>query len=166
MHRKRAIGPIGSVPILNNTDDIDMAYTLTLLTNLDPSAQYPLAIDLREESNTQFDFLNVIISFVEKGIIKRGDIVIMDNWGGHVADDIMEPLLDLCNEKGFEIKLLPKYSPELNPCELIFGIVKEELRHHRGKEQFWIEILKALSHVTYEIVAKCYYHCICKYPFE
>lgn len=74
----------------------------------------------------------------------------MDNWAGHIGENILGPLEFLCEQYGFKIKLLSKYSPELNPCKLIFGFVKEKLRNSRQTRPFWLEILKCLSLITYE----------------
>lgn len=63
---------------------------------------------------------------------------------------------------GIYFRVLPKYSPELNPCELIFALVKDKLRWKRGHNEFWIAILRALSCVTHDEVAKFYYHYICE----
>ncbi len=55
------------------------------------------------------------------------------------------------------MKLLPKYSPELNPCELLFGRVKNHLRNNRDDERFWIEIMKALTIIEFNDVIKAYH---------
>jgi hypothetical protein len=47
----------------------------------------------------------------------------MDNAPIHVADDmlrVLETILDLADVRLF---FLPKYSPELNPCEMVFAQV-------------------------------------------
>jgi transposase len=48
----------------------------------------------------------------------------MDNAPIHKAEDmlrVLEPILDLANVRLF---FLPKYSPELNPCEMVFAQVR------------------------------------------
>jgi transposase len=49
---------------------------------------------------------------------------VMDNAPIHVADDmlgVLETILDLADVRLF---FLPKYSPELNPCEMVFAQVR------------------------------------------
>jgi transposase len=58
------------------------------------------------------------------------------------------------------MRTLPTYSPELNPCELMFGRIKNHLRYHRGNEKLWAEILKAVSIISYKDVLMAYYHAL------
>ena len=44
-----------------------------------------------------------------------------DNAAVHTAANIQDFLLRVVEEWGVEIKFLPTYSPELNPCELVFA---------------------------------------------
>ncbi len=51
---------------------------------------------------------------------------VMDNAPIHCAEDmlrVLETILQLANVRMF---FLPKYSPELNPCELVFAQVTLE----------------------------------------
>ncbi len=63
-------------------------------------------------------------------------------------------------ENSVTLFLLPTYSPELNPCERIFGMVKTHLRNKRRESQFLDEIAVALSLVDFENVTRFYSHCI------
>jgi transposase len=121
-----------------------------LLTTLDLEAKTPIVLDLQQNNNTQLDFLNVIYFFVEDEVLKTGDTLVIDNWGKHLGDKIMEPLLELCIIMEIHFCLLAKYSPELNPCKLIFALVKDKLQQHRGHAEFWIEMFEhyVLLYVT------------------
>ena len=78
------------------------------------------------------------------GTITRGDFVVLDNSSIHFAANIA-PILDvLFRVAGAYLIFLPAYSPELNPCELVFAQVKRYLRERRGDMPFTWEILKAL----------------------
>jgi len=158
--RQKALGPVGETLIITNREPLSMSYTMTLMSTLDPALAAPLAIDLRTESNTQLDFLGVITKFLESKYLVAGDFLILDNWSGHFAADIMEPLLALCKAANVTIRFLPKYSPELNPCEMIFSLIKTHLRNHRGTAGFWLEILRSAASVTYWQVVQFYKHCI------
>ena len=54
---------------------------------------------------------------------------------------------------------LPKYSPEFNPCELVFQVMKQHLRYWRGFETFVNEILKSAAHITYYDMIAFYAKC-------
>jgi transposase len=56
--------------------------------------------------------------------LRPGNIVIMDNLKAHHAARVRE----LIEERGATIRFLPPYSPDLNPIEPCWAIVKKELR--------------------------------------
>jgi len=73
------------------------------------------------------------------GDLCQGDYVIVDNAALHHAT----------------------YSPELNPCEKVFAMVKSHIRHHRdGHSSILFEILKSLSTITVHHVLKFYENAI------
>ena len=43
--------------------------------------------------------------------------------------EVMDEVSMLLNEHGVTLIYLPAYSPELNPCELVFGKVKQTIRN-------------------------------------
>lgn len=53
-----------------------------------------------------------------------GQIVIMDNLRAHHAAAVRE----LIEARGAELKFLPPYSPDLNPIESCWALIKKELR--------------------------------------
>ena len=81
-----------------------------------------------------------------------GDFLVLDNASVHVANRIMDVLRAILGAYGVRIVLLPPYSPELNPCELVFGKVKNWLRNNRGRGPFINEIVRAFSHVSHQNV--------------
>lgn len=78
----------------------DKSFTLTLLTSLDPTLPMPYAADLRETSNTQFDFVNCVAEFARLGYLQHGDYLIVDNWSGHyaAAADLMDALVTMITQ--------------------------------------------------------------------
>jgi len=66
----------------------------------------------------------------------------------------------LLNTFNVQLRFLPTYSPELNPCELVFAEVKGWLRHRRGSDPFWFEILKAFQQVSFQNVLNYYFKCL------
>lgn len=136
------------------------SYSLTLLTSLAPDDPGPCFMQLRQNSNTAFDFIEFLISAAAGGFLHRGDVLICDNAKVHCAHDIQELLLRVVDEWGVQIKFLPTYSPEFNPCELVFALVKNLLRSKIGVDDFHTEILLAFAKVSSESLIEFYRHAI------
>ena len=66
-------------------------------------------------------------TYVEKVLaptLAAGDLVIMDNLGSHKGKAIRRAIRSV----GAKLFFLPKYSPDLNPIEQVFGKLKHLLR--------------------------------------
>jgi transposase len=113
----------------------------------------------RESSNSAEDFLEVIQQFIQCGALVAGDVLVCDNATVHTADAIFLALITLLNNHDINLIFLPKYSPELNPCELVFGGMKNHIYYYRTREQLWLEVAKGLTKVTREHVISFYSHC-------
>jgi hypothetical protein len=138
----------------------DETFTVTMMTSMNPTDPLPFAIDLRVESNTQWDFLKFICDIIETGQLARGDFLIVDNSSVHSGSDAFPVLMQVLEAAGVSLIFLPKYSPELNPCEEIFALVKHHLRCWRGKAHFWLEIIHAFAQVPFMKVFKFYENAI------
>lgn len=57
-------------------------------------------------------------------VLKRGDIVIMDNLGSHKSTSIRQAI----RAAGARLWYLPPYSPDLNPIEQAFSKIKHWMR--------------------------------------
>ena len=57
-------------------------------------------------------------------VLRPGDIVIMDNLGSHKSSAVRRALRAV----GAKLFFLPKYSPDLNPIEMLFSKLKHGLR--------------------------------------
>jgi transposase len=55
----------------------------------------------------------------------------MDNAPVHWHLDSVVRMSALLEQRGIFLRFLPKYSPELNPCELAFNLIKNYLRYRR-----------------------------------
>jgi transposase len=105
----------------------------------------PFVFNLREGTNDQYDFLEFVTFLVEQKHLAAGDYLVMDNCAIHAAEATAPALFELLDAAKVSLIFLPSYSPELNPCELVFAAVKNYLRNHRGPEFFWREIMFALT---------------------
>lgn len=90
----------------------------------------PLLLDIRAGSNTAQDFCTYITVALEMGYFQRGDVLVYDNAAVHFAQDTWEELSQALTGAGVEYIPLPTYSPELNPIERCFGVVKNHMRYH------------------------------------
>lgn len=66
-------------------------------------------------------------TYVEKVLVptlRPGDIVIMDNLGSHKSKAVRQAI----RAAGARVFFLPKYSPDLNPIEMLFAKIKHWLR--------------------------------------
>jgi transposase len=67
------------------------------------------------ESNTQWDFLEFVFSACESKAY-----LICDNAVVHGGAESLDMLLEALEACGITLVFLPPYSPELNPCELVW----------------------------------------------
>jgi transposase len=76
-------------------------------------------------------------------VLKRGDIVVMDNLPSHKVSGIRETI----EAKGALLSYLPPYSPDLNPIEQVFAKFKSALRKAAARTvtKLWREIAKTLK---------------------
>lgn len=63
--------------------------------------------------------------------LRPGDIVIMDNLSSHKGVAIRRAI----RSAGAKLFLLPKYSPDLNPIEMVFAKLKHMLRKAMARSQ-------------------------------
>ena len=90
----------------------------------------------------------------------RGDILVVDNARIHFSDESKEPISQMLELAGVRLVFLPAYSPELNPCELVFSHVKRAMEVGRTPEDMWIEALELFAKVTFDEMDSWYKHCI------
>jgi transposase len=89
---------------------------------------------------------NTFLAYVEQILVptlKPGDIVIMDNLPSHKVEGVREAI----RAKGASVRLLPPYSPDLNPIEQVFAKLKALLRKaaERTLDALWDRIAKLLK---------------------
>ncbi len=93
-------------------------------------------------------------------MLTAGDIFVADNCRIHLAERIIQPLRDALAAVGVRFVLLPTYSPEYQPCELVFAMAKRELRKGRSDLSFSADIVRAFSVVTRDDIWGFYKKCI------
>lgn len=102
----------------------------------------------------------VFTAFVEQVLgpaLRPGDIVVMDNLGSHQGARVRE----LIEARGGRVLLLPPYSPDFNPIELVFSKIKQALRSLacRTRDSLWNAIQPVLDQVSPSDALHCFRHC-------
>jgi hypothetical protein len=130
------------------------------MIQLDPDV--PMYCKAVEGNSKASDFLEFLEELCEDGQLLPGDVLVVDNASIHKAAYIVEDMQNLCATYGFSIRFLPTYSPELNPIENIFGILKEHLRLTLDDStHIGIGFVHAVAEkVDVLTVLKCYLHSI------
>jgi len=75
---------------------------------------------------------NIFKTYIEKFLaptLRQGDIVIMDSLSSHKVDGINE----IVRNAGADVLLLPRYSPDLNPIEMMISKIKTFLRKAKAR---------------------------------
>ena len=60
-------------------------------------------------------------------------VLVMDNAKIHHSPEMLE----MCAAAGVQVEFLPPYSPDLNPIETSFALLKAYLRRHTDEAQLW-----------------------------
>jgi transposase len=158
--RRRAVGEEGESVLIHSSANLDESYSLTLLTT-PANDVLPVVSELRFESNSQFDFRNFISYCIEKNYLKAGDWLILDNCRIHFAVDSFDSLMTLLRAAEVRVAFLPAYSPELNPCELVFAFVKNQLRNDDLTSlPLSIRMTIALAKIDSAMLFRMYRNCI------
>ena len=89
--------------------------------------------------------------------LRRGDIVIMDRLNSHSDPAVRAVFQGL----GVEVRLLPAYSPDLNPIEQAWSKVKEAVRRARPRtaEELVAALGAALLAITPQDIRGWFAHC-------
>ena len=69
----------------------------------------------------------VFLAYVEQCLVptlRRNDVVVLDNLQVHKVAGVEEAI----GKAGATVRYLPKYSPDLNPIELLYSKFKDYLR--------------------------------------
>lgn len=101
-------------------------------------------------------FIGFCESFLAPAL-KPGDLVVMDNLASHKSERARLAI----ESAGAQVVLLPPYSPDLNPIEMIFSKLKQLVRSQRPRT--FSKIIDATGHalnyINTEDIQACYQHC-------
>lgn len=115
-------------------------------------------------SNNGDRILRLMTVLLRGRILVRGDYLIVDNASIHFARAQRKELLKVFEDHGVELCFPPTFSPELNPCENVFGFVKYMVQSTStgplSNDAFINRVQAAFACVTLEFVRNCYRRCI------
>lgn len=75
----------------------------------------------------------------------RGDIVLLDNLKAHKSPTVRR----LIERRGATLRFLPPYSPDFNPIESAWGLVKKRIRTHAPRQAGALRrVARAARHVV------------------
>lgn len=86
-------------------------------------------------------FLKDTMSEMDKYPEMKGRYLVMNNAPIHKAVDIVKYI----KSQGYRCAYHPAYSPELNPIEQLWSVVKSEVKHNRFLEKEVIFIYRYIS---------------------
>ena len=123
------------------------SYSLLLLTRLD--AEVPIYFKIQSRGVNGHDYLLFWLDCIQNKVIRRGDIIVVDNLNIHVVGWAYENLMELFEFFGITYVLLPAYSPELNPAELVFNKLKMSISNVTSVESSVLpELIRACQKIT------------------
>ena len=107
---------------------------------------------------------------VEQGAFLEGDYLVMDNAAVHTGRRHEDELRSVLASAGVTLVYLPTYSPELNPCELVFARLKHYVKSPSammydpvsGREmarRFNDLLAEGLCNISYPTLVDTYAHC-------
>ncbi len=98
------------------------------------------------EGGTDIAAMEAFVSAFLAMIIKPGDIVVMDNLASHRNLAVV----NMIEANGTAVWFLPRYSPDMNPIEMMWSKVKALLRMYeaRSRTDLLAAIRQALEKVT------------------
>ena len=101
----------------------------------------------------------MFVWWVRTGALQPGDYLVLDNATVHTALESGELVEAVAEMYDITLMFLPAYSPELNPCELVFAIVKDKVRR-AGRADLARVILEAFRALTREQAVNLFRHCL------
>lgn len=143
---------------LSNTT-INENYSAIAVISTNPN-QDPFFFNLIPKSNTQYDFAEFIFVAIRFEYLLPGDILIMNNETIHSCLDVLVDIQEVLQRFNIKVQLLPAYSPELSPIELVFNMIKNHICNNRTNTTLKEAILDGIATITTEKVQSCYEHVI------
>ena len=96
----------------------------------------------------------IMEEFLEKEVLPMLQpgyhVLLMDNASIHRSPTIVQ----LCKDFGIHLEYLPPYSPDYNPIEKSFKVLKSWMKKHSDEQDKWLQFN---SFMEYAVRSSCYY---------
>ena len=108
--------------------------------------------------------MQFVCQLIQKGILRRGDLLIVDNCTVHNKGDNVGLEMALYDEHGILLMMLPPYHPDFNPTELVFNTLVQRIASEKARyncidaEDFVDAIRKYLNDIDLLDVVNFYRH--------
>ena len=134
------------------------SYSLTAMIGLTDPVR-PVVFDIHQGPSTAHTFLRFVINYVLP-VLPYDCFLVMDGARYHVAEWSVDVVKDLLALKRCRVIVLPAYSPELNPIELVFAQMRKLLQRF-GCEGWTLfrTLVHCLHEVSFDDVLGYYSHC-------
>jgi len=99
-------------------------------------------------------------AYIEKVLaptLKKGDIVILDNLSSHKVVGALASI----HKKGASVRFLPPYSPDFNPIELCWAMMKSGIRRFKPRtfDELVFAMNSAIGSIARENAKNWFRHC-------
>lgn len=118
----------GEIPVVHTESDFRNTHSVTGICSIDMSHPAALWFQLHDERNDATSFSMCVEGAIKSGFLKRGDILVMDNAAYHTKGDNQGTEDWLWTQCGILALMLPTRSPELNPIELVWRMLVQQLK--------------------------------------
>ena len=103
---------------------------------------------------------DVFLTFVRQMLVptlREGDIVVMDNLSVHKVEGVRRAIADA----GAFLLFQPRYSPDVNPIEMLWSWVKSRMRDRvETSKQRLVELVgDILAEMPQEFIPEWFRHC-------
>jgi len=159
IHKKKVLGCVNQRIWIGDKTLAAKSFTIMLLISVVAGKEKFFHFNMDNNSGT--NVLTFIADAIRQEYLVDGDYLILDNAPVHSEFDSLEAAERLCADHHIRIRFLPKYSPELNPCELCFNIIKSYLRNERDlSNPVWLETCLGIRRITLEKNISFYKKCL------
>jgi transposase len=126
----------------------------TLLSSMSMEGMGP---SLAVEGATNREVFETYVERILAPTLRRGQVVVMDNLTAHKGERVRE----LIEGRGCELLYLPPYSPDFNPIEEAFAMIKSLMRkaEARTREALLAAMGTAISALSAQDACGFFEHC-------
>lgn len=130
------------------------SWTVNFMTNLltDP----PFFFTIVPGSSNSHRYVSFWVQAARLRLLRRGQCALVDNMNFHVIGWSADVVRTVLREYGVAYKALPKYSPELNPAELVFSALKRCLLDAKPEDSLVQWIFICLRKITKQSIIRYY----------